>query len=262
VELQRRAEDIRRQGLGLIAVSYDSAVTLKAFADSRTITFPLISDPGSTIIRRYGLLNEGVDVKSRNYGIPHPGTFIVDRKGVVVSRFFEDAYQERYTTGAMLSGIGGGSAFQATTAHLSMAVSVSDTEAAPGARLSVVADVTPAPTMHVYAPGKHTYQVIRVEIDPQPWLKVHPIVYPTSTIYHFKPLDERVEVFVKPFRLRRDVTLLATQEAHKLLGAMTAATLTGAVEYQACDDKICFNPMRVPVTFTIALKALDRKPPG
>ena len=259
MELQRRAEDIRRQGLGLIAVSYDSTGTLKQFADSRQITFPLIADPGSAIIRRFGLLNEGVDPKSRTYGIPHPGTFIVDRKGVVVSRFFEDAYQERYTTGAMLSAIGGAAAFKAATAHLSIEVSVSDTEAAPGARLSLVADVTPAPAMHVYAPGKHTYQVIRLDIDPQPWLKVHPIVYPPSTIYHFKPLDERVEVFIKPFRLRRDVTLLATQEAQKLLGAMTAATLTGALEYQACDDKICYNPMRVPVTFTIALKALVRK---
>jgi hypothetical protein len=207
-------------------------------------------------------LNETADPKSRNYGIPHPGTFILDRKGVVVSRFFEDAYQERYTTGAILSGIGGASTITAATAHLAMTASISDTEAAPGERLSIVADVTPAPTMHVYAPGKHTYQVVRLELDPQPWLKVHPIVYPASTIYHFKPLDERVEVFANPFRLRRDVTLLATQQAQKLLAAMTAATLSGALEYQACDDKVCFNPMRVPITFTIALKALDRKPPG
>jgi hypothetical protein len=262
VELQRRYEEIRRQGLGLIAISYDSAETLRKFADSRKITFPLISDPGSTIIRRYGLFNETVDPKSRSYGIPHPGTFILDRKGVVTARFFEDAYQERYTTGAMLDGIGGASSIKANTAHLAMTASISDTEAAPGERLSVVADVTPGPTIHVYAPGKHTYQVVRLEIDPQPWLKVHPIAYPASTIYHFKPLDERVEVFAKPFRIRRDVTLLATPEAQKLLGAMTTATLSGAIAYQACDDKVCFNPVRVPISFTVAVKALDRRPPG
>ena len=45
--------------------------------------------------------------KSRTYGIPHPGTFIVDRKGVVSSRFFEDAYQERYTAATILSTMGG-----------------------------------------------------------------------------------------------------------------------------------------------------------
>ena len=262
MELQRRYADITRQGLGLIAISYDSPETLKAFTASRGVTFPLVSDQGSVIIKRFGLFNDTVDPKSRTYGIPHPGTFVVDRKGVVQSRYFEDAYQERYTTGAILSGVAGGSAIKATTAHLSMTASISDSEAAPGERLSLVADVTPARTMHVYAPGKHSYQVVRLEIDAQPWLKIHPTAYPPSTIYHFKPLDERVEVFIRPFRLRRDITLLATPEAQKLLGTMTSATIRGALEYQACDDKVCFNPARVPVTFTIALKGLDRRSPN
>ena len=39
-------------------------------------------------------------------------------------------------------------------------------------------------------------------------------------------------------------------------------TISGAVEYQACDDKVCFNPTRVPVMFTTAVKGLDRHPPG
>lgn len=265
MELQGRYEEISRQGLGLVAISYDSPDTLKAFAASRKITFPLISDQGSAIIRRYGIFNDTADAKSRTYGVPHPGTFIVDRKGVVVSRFFEDAYQERYTASSMLSAMGAGASagsMRAATAHLSVNASISDTTAAPGERLSVIANVTPGRGMHVYAPGKHTYQVVRLEIDPQPWLKVHPVAYPPSSIYHFKPLDERVEVFMKPFRLQRDVTLLATPDAQKLLGGMTSATLTGALEYQACDDKVCFNPARVPVSFTIAIKPLDRRPPG
>ncbi|HWI16883.1 MAG TPA: protein-disulfide reductase DsbD domain-containing protein [Vicinamibacterales bacterium] len=148
------------------------------------------------------------------------------------------------------------------TRHLSMTVSISNSTAAPGERLAVMADITPGRGMHVYAPGKHTYQVVKLELDPQPWLKLHPAVYPASEIYHFKPLDERVEVFMKPFRLRRDVTLLASPEAQKLLGAAPSVTITGALEYQACDDKICFNPERVPVSFSIAVKPLDRRPPG
>ena len=90
--------------------------------------------------------------------------------------------------------------------------------AAPGERLSIVVNVTPRRTMHLYAPGKHDYQVVQLTIDPQPWLRAHDTVYPPSEIYHFKPLDERVEVYSKPFRLTRDVTLLATPEAQKQLG--------------------------------------------
>ena len=265
MELQSRYADITRQGLGLIAISYDSPETLKKFADSRGITFPLVSDAGSAIIRKYGLLNETVDPKSRSYGIPHPGTFIVDRRGVVRSRFFEDAYQERYTAATILSTLGAGvagSPMTANTAHLTMTASISDATAAPGERLAIVANVTPKPGMHLYAPGKHDYQVVGLTLDAQPWMRPHATIYPASQIYHFKPLDERVEVFMKPFQLRRDVTLLATPDAQKLLAGVTTITITGALEYQACDDKVCFNPERVPVSFVVKLKELDRKPPG
>ena len=47
-----------------------------------------------------------------------------------------------------------------------------------------------------------------------------------------------------------------------MLGGMTSVTIAGALEYQACDDKVCFNPARVPVSFTVMLKGLDRRPPG
>jgi len=265
VELQSRYPDITRQGLGLVAISYDSPDTHKRFAASRSIAFPILADPGSAIIKQYGLLNQGVDPKSTTFGIPHPGTFIVDRKGVVVSRFFEDAYQERYTTATILSSLGagiGGGTVNADTAHVTLSATISDTTAAPGERLAIVVDASPKRGMHLYAPGKHTYRVVQVTIDPQPWLRTHDTVYPASEIYHFKPLDERVEVFMKPFRLRRDLTLLATPAAQKQLAAMTAVTITGAFDYQACDDKLCYNPARVPFTFTIEMKPLDRRPPG
>ena len=265
MELQHRYREITKQGLGLVAISYDPPETLKKFAESRGITFPLISDRGSAMIRAYGLLNATVERDSRSYGVPHPGTFIVDRNGRVVSRFFEDAYQERYTAATMLSTLGGssgGATVNASTAHLAVTASLSDVAAAPGERLALIANITPARGIHVYAPGKHDYQVVRLVIDPQPWLRVHEPVYPRSEIYHFKPLDERVEVFMRPFELRRELTLLATPEAQKLLSAMASATITGALEYQACDDKVCFNPSRVPLSFTLTLKPLDRRPPG
>jgi hypothetical protein len=265
VELQGRYDEIKAQGLGLVSITYDTPETLKKFSDSRGITFPLISDPGSAIIKRYGLFNDTVDPQTRAYGIPHPGTFILDAKGKVVARFFEEAYQERYTASTILATMGvtpAGAAVAKSTAHLSMTATISDDVAAPGHRLSIVAEVTPQRAMHLYAPGKHDYQVVKLTIDPQVWLKAHDTVYPASETYHFKPLDERVEVYSKPFRLQRDVTLLATPEMQKLLGSMPSVTISGALDYQACDDKVCYNPSRVPISFTVTLKALDRKPAG
>jgi hypothetical protein len=119
--------------------------------------------------------------------------------------------------------------------------------------------MTPEPSIHVYAPGRHGYQEVTMTLDPQPWLRAHDTVYPASEIYHFKPLDERVEVYAKPFRLRRDVTILATQEVQKQLAALESVTITGAIEYQACNDTVCFNPARVPFSFTLPLKTLIRQ---
>ena len=266
MELQSRYRDIQKQGLGLVAVSYDPVDTLKKFADSRGITFPMVSDPGSAIIKRYGLLNDTVDPKSRMNGIPHPGTFMLDSKGVVTARYFEDAYQERSTVGSILirqgsaSGSASGSAGATSeTMHLKISASVSDTQAAPGKRVSLAFAVAPKKNMHVYAPGKHSYQVIAVSVDPQPWLKAQPTVYPPSQIHDFKPLNEKVEVYSKPFMLVSDVTILATGDAQKLLATMPTVTISGHVEYQACDEKLCYAPAKVPFSFTIEMRPLDRK---
>jgi len=267
VELQSRYDDIKQQGFGLVAVSYDSVETVKKFADSRGIAFPIVSDPGSTIIKRYGLLNETIDPKTRFYGVPHPGTFMLDSKGVVTARYFEDAYQERSTVNSILvrqaSGMQGApGAIRSDTMHLTVLTSISDTDVAPGKRISIAFDVTPKKLMHVYAPGKHDYQVIGVKLDPQPWLRLQPTKYPPSEIYHFKELDEKVETYGKPFKLVQDVTILATPEAQKLLAASPTVKLSGRLEYQACDDKVCYAPTRVPISFTLTVKDLDRKPAG
>ena len=261
MELQGQYEELKRRGIGLAAVSYDRPETLKKFAAARGITFPLISDPDSAIIKRYGIFNTTVEPGTRAFGVPFPGTFMLDAKGIVRARYFEDAYQERNTAASILvrqGAPGAGPITTADTRHLSLTATLSDHEVAPGKRLTVVYDVTPHRGMHVYAPGKHDYQVISVALDPQVWLKSQPISYPRSEIYHFKPLDERVEVFMTPFRLTQDLTILATPEVQKLLANEKSLTITGRVNYQACDDTVCYAPTSVPVKWTLPLKPLLR----
>jgi hypothetical protein len=156
----------------------------------------------------------------------------------------------------------GADAVRTDTMHLTVLTSISDTQAAPGARLSVTFDVTPKRDMHVYAPGKHDYQVIAVKLDPQPWLRVQPTAYPPHEIHHFKELNEKVETYGKPFKLVQDVTLLATREAQKLLTASPTVKVSGRLEYQACDDRVCYAPARVPFSFTVNVKDLGSKSAG
>jgi len=139
------------------------------------------------------------------------------------------------------------------TMHLTVTASISDAEVSAGEKVSVIFDVTPRRDMHVYAPGKHDYQVIAVKIDPQPWMRLAPTSYPPSEMYHFKQLDERVETYGKPFKLVQDVTILNTAAAKKALAA-SPIKLSGRLEYQACDDKVCYAPTKIPVSFELTVK--------
>lgn len=102
VELEQNAARIHAQGLGLAAISYDSVAILKQFADRSHISLPLLSDPDSAVIRRYGILNETVARENSTYGIPYPGTYVLDRRGVVTAKYFEDDFRVRDTSESIL----------------------------------------------------------------------------------------------------------------------------------------------------------------
>ena len=113
------------------------------------------------------------------YGIPHPGTLVLDPGGRVTARFFEAAIQERFTASSIAVRLGdavAGTDREATrveTDHLEAHAWVTDDVVAPGNRLSFVVDVTPKPGMHVYAPGDHAYRVIRLRTT-SPEFPAHP----------------------------------------------------------------------------------------
>jgi len=201
-------EELRRSGIGLATISYDSQDILADFSKRNGITFPLLSDVGSATIRRYGILNtvaeealgpNGKDpavladlqryvtvtqAAERFRGIPFPGTFMLDRQGRVTSRFFEDYYWERNTVSNIMQRIGTtGTPVQATqvsTQHVDVRTYPSDASVALGTRFSVALDVTPKRGMHVYAPGATAYRVITLNITPQPHVRAMPVRYPAS----------------------------------------------------------------------------------
>jgi peroxiredoxin len=265
-ELQSRLPDLTREGLGVAVVTYDPPAVMADFAARRGITLPLLSDRGSAVIRAYGILNTTVDPSSRNMGIPFPGTFLLDRQGVVTARFFEEAYQERHTVASILLQLGGsGSEVEGrrvTTDHAEVTTYLSDHTAAPGTIFSLVAEVTPRSGVHVYAPGNHDYRVVSLRVDPQPFLLTHPVEYPASEIYYFAPLDERVPVYTSRFRLLQPLFLSAAPDARKALASLSELTITGTLEYQACDDQVCFLPKTVPLSHTIRVQPLDTERPA
>ncbi len=252
----------------------------------------MLSDAGSATIKRYGLINtlveqalgpnrndpavkaevekyvSGVGARPEMAGMAFPGTLVVNRQGRVTSRFFEDFYIDRNTVSSLLIKLGGktGASVAATkisTNHLDVTTYPSDAAVAPGNHFSLVVDVAPHPKLHVYAPGaeKSGYRVISLKIDPHPQLHVLSVAYPSSEIYYFKPLKESVPVFQKQFQLVQELLLDGTPASQEALRGKEDLTLTGTLQYQACDDRICYNPVAVPLSWKLSLRNLIRERP-
>lgn len=262
MELQGRVEELRQQGLGLAAIMYDPVPVLADFSERRGITFPLLSDKGSATIRRYGILNTTVPETNELYGYPFPGTFVLDRAGVVTSRVFEPTYQERDTVTSLLARVGGALDVPGTkisAPHLAITSYLTDQVAAPGTHFSIVLDIAPELRVHVYAPGVTGYKPIALAVQAQPGLLVREAHFPKADDYFFEPLNEHVPVFQQPFRIVQDVMIDPSREAAAVLKDLKTMTISGTLTYQACDDKVCFNPQSVPLSWTINLRSLDRE---
>jgi hypothetical protein len=143
------------------------------------------------------------------------------------------------------------------TDHLRIVTYATEVAVSPGSAFDIVFDIDPRERMHVYAPGADRYRIITVTIEPQPWLTIGSLRYPASEIYLFEPLNERVPVFQKPFRLTQPLRVSAAPEHRKTLASLDTITVKGTLDYQACDDRICFAPKSVPVSYAVRLR-----PPG
>ena len=136
----------------------------------------------------------------------------------------------------------------AATPHLTMATSASATEARRGSTLRLFVDVIPDPKVHVYAPGAKDYLPIALAITPRAGIKVGKLAYPKSQDLYFEPLKEHVPVYGTPFRLEQTITLGPS------LKAGDRVTVAGVLNYQACDDLVCFNPVSAPVSWSVTVK--------
>ena len=287
MELQDRLAELSRAGISAAAISYDSVEILAGFAAERGITYPLLSDDDSAVITEFGILNtvaadaldpgqDDPDVMAvvekyvavggafeEAVGTPFPGTFVLDKDGIVKARYFEDFYRERNTTANVLLKLGIGAtpvaAIEGATPELKFTAYPSNSRVTAGSRIAIAVRVEPNTDMHVYAPGADAmgYRVIRLNLEAGTSFRFEPVEYPESEIYHFKPLDEFVPVYQGPFTLLQEVVVSATNNAEAALRDLDKLTLAGSLDYQACDHEICYLPESIPLSFTFEIVEND-----
>jgi hypothetical protein len=130
------------------------------------------------------------------------------------------------------------------TAHATFATSSSATTVRRGARVFLYVDVEPKPNVHIYAPGEKENLPIALTVPADRAYKLHAPVLPPAQKYVFPPLKLTQLVYSKPFRITQPLTLVSVPATGTL-------TINGTVRYQACDDKVCYVPKTVPMSWTI-----------
>lgn len=84
---------LQAAGAQVVGVSVDSSYSLKAFAQTYNLQFPLLSDFNKRVVRLYGVLQDpwvGLGYK----GVAKRAAFVVDKRGMLRYRWVTDVPSE------------------------------------------------------------------------------------------------------------------------------------------------------------------------
>ena len=262
MQLQNAKQRFEAQGLKLAAISYDSPAILKDFAERHKIEFPLLADPNSEIIRHFNVLN--TEAKGMTNGMAYPGFFYVDSSGVIREKYFTPKYTDRLTANNVISKLFPELSAEVTqdikAPHLQLTLAQSDRSVIPGGRVSVIAEIELPAGVHVYSPGVQGYKPIQLTLQGLPGIELHPVVYPSSKVLYLEAIQEHVPVFEGKFRITQDLTVTPSRTADALRSVFSkerTISITGDLQYQACDQTVCYPPTSVPLRWQLQILPLN-----
>jgi hypothetical protein len=251
VEWQASLPTLEANGIVPLALSYDPAPTLAAFAAAQGITYPLLSDADSTFITRLGILNTTVESTNEHYGIPYPGTYFIDADGRVIDKVFHDTHRTRdAATTALREHLGvtvtGDGPHDRQETDALVAIAALDTDSfVRGERIGMRVTISLADGVHIY--GRllpDGYIPTTLEIAAPETVNVEPIRYPTPHPLRTAWLDEELMAYDGTIILTTALTF-AEQRAD--------LTVTATLHFQSCTMDACDLPARLtfslPMTF-------------
>lgn len=263
---------LRGHGVAVFAISYDSVEILARFAQKHAVTFPLLSDQGSHVMRRLGLLNTRVQEDHAAYGIapnprhvdlPYPGVFLLDEQGVVTVKRFHESYRERDTGAGLLASTlglfsaGPGPEVVMPGDPVHVRGWLDSATYGMFQRLHLNAEIVVADGLHVYGePSPPGYTPLSVDVAPIPGMERGAIRWPAPRRFTIDGLPEEFWVHEGTIRGSLPLTFTAAPGAGDHV-------LRATVAYQACSRVACLPPAALRLEFAVKEVALvDRELPA
>lgn len=228
----------------------------------------MLSDVDSAVIQQYGILNTQVSTDDAFiYGIPYPGVFVCDERGIVVSKFFHDSYKKRESPETLIdAAMGRIQIDQGAPQVKGGEPDISITATVRGGRGSLrqgiirqlVVRFNIAPGLHIYGePVPEGLTATRVTVTGPTDVRTLPSQYPSSTPLHLPSLGVDLEVWsgevdiVVPFYAAGDIATeaKAPESAH--------CQLQFDVTYQACNESECLLPRTQQFTLELPIDVVD-----
>ena len=115
---------------------------------------------------------------------------------------------------------------------------------ASGERIGLRVKVVPREGIRIYAPGEQTYKPVALTLDKAVGVTAGKPVYPRATVATFE--GEQVRVYSGTFEIAQPVRVTGT--------AGSTIRIAGTLEYQACDDVMCYRPVKVSLGWDVRVR--------
>ncbi len=250
-------------------MSYDSVDALASFAAKQNITYPLLSDEGSRVIRELGLLNEHLfehhayyDVarNDEHYGVPYAGTFVLDEHGIIADKRFQQSFRERETGVGLIEDVFDlisphqGAETRATAPGVHIRAHLDSPTYAHFQRLRLTIELVIDPGFHVYGrPIPEGYVPLHVEMAPIEGLVVGEVRWPDPRSFTLPGLEEQFWTYEGRIRGSLPLTFSGAPGAGDL-------TIWVTLAFQVCSASDCLAPTRVTLELPVREVGLVDRP--
>jgi hypothetical protein len=236
------------------AIAYDAVEVLEKLASDHGICYPLLSDHDSAFIREVGIFNDTTVPGTRSYGIPYPGTFVIDADGRVESKVFhESAYVRDASATAMRELLGfdmsSGPSAEWQDGQILIRAALDTDDFVRQRRVGWRVAIGMPEGFHVYgSPVPDGFAPLRISVSVPEGVVGDGPRYPFPNRLTFPFVDGEVPVYHGAVEITGGLTFADIRE-----DVMIDVT----VQFQACTDTECFAPGEARVSLPIRYTAFE-----
>lgn len=253
VTIERYKAQFDELGVGLAAISYDSPEVLRNAAARHRISFPLLSDRDSRLIRQLNLLDVSVPAGHAYAGIPYPCFLVIDPAGVIRGKYFEDDHRLRDSfTDILLYQFGvlpSGRQFRVEEAHASVTATASRSVLIQGQRAGLSLAVELPQGILALASGAAAPGALQWSLGKSRHFADLQTHYPAAGQATIAGAGTQ-PVYKGRFLLRATLTLRPGVALDPFLDGDGNLTVDTTLTYQPCQGPRCLDTRELPIRWT------------